>query len=186
MPTLLRSLNLAPPPSTSACAALRTQVKQPVVGRRKVTPAGLEGDEIDLSDGRRAHALYAYPAEHYPFWDTVRAQLGVAAWGDRLPFGQLGEHLTLSGWLESDACIGDLLRFPDCTLAVSEPRAPEPELATALGFAQAAQAMTAQAWCGFYLAVRIPGTLEAGEAFEVVPGPRHIGISELFRARRPR
>jgi MOSC domain-containing protein YiiM len=52
-----------------------------------------------------------------------------------------------------------------------------------MGFKQAARAMVAQAWCGFYLAVRIEGTIRGGQAFEVAPGPREVGIVELFRAR---
>jgi MOSC domain-containing protein YiiM len=43
--------------------------------------------------------------------------------------------------------------------------------------------MVASGWCGFYLAVRRPGRLQAGEPFERVPGPREVGITELFRAR---
>ena len=43
--------------------------------------------------------------------------------------------------------------------------------------------MSANAWCGFYLQVRVAGTLRAGETFEVIPGPREVGITELFRAR---
>jgi hypothetical protein len=31
--------------------------------------------------------------------------------------------------------------------------------------------------------VREPGRLRAGETFEIVPGPREVGIDELFRAR---
>jgi MOSC domain-containing protein YiiM len=127
--------------------------------------------------------VYAYPHEHYPFWETVRAQVGVAHWGEPLPHGALGENLTLAGAFEHDVWVGDLLRFPDCVLAVSGPRYPCTKLNAALGFKHAAKAMVAQAWCGFYLAVRIPGTVAAGQAFEIVPGPREIGIDELFRAR---
>jgi hypothetical protein len=29
----------------------------------------------------------------------------------------------------------------------------------------------------------VAGTLRAGDAFELVPGPREVGITELFRAR---
>ena len=43
--------------------------------------------------------------------------------------------------------------------------------------------MAQSAWCGFYLAVREPGTIAAGESFTVVPGSREVGIAELFRAR---
>jgi MOSC domain-containing protein YiiM len=31
--------------------------------------------------------------------------------------------------------------------------------------------------------VREPGVIRAGDAFEVVPGPREVSIAELFRAR---
>jgi len=31
--------------------------------------------------------------------------------------------------------------------------------------------------------VREPGTIAVGEAFTLVPGPREVGIVELFRAR---
>ena len=51
---------------------------------------------------------------------------------------------------------------------------------------KAVRAMVAQGWCGFYLAVREPGTIVAGATFEVVPGPREVGIAELFRARMSR
>lgn len=159
--------------------------KRAVDGPRAVRALGLEGDEqADLSvHGGLAKAVYAYPVEHYPFWQTVRAQARVALWDEPLPHGALGENLTLAGLLENQAWIGDVLRFPDCELAISEPRFPCFKFNAAMGFAQAASLMNANAWCGFYLAVRVAGTLRAGEAFELVPGPREVGITELFRAR---
>jgi len=133
--------------------------------------------------GGLTKAVYAYPIEHYPFWQTVRAQAKVAAWDAPLAPGVLGENLTLAGLPESQVWIGDLLRFPDCELAVSEPRFPCFKFNAAMGFNQAAKLMTQNAWCGFYLAVRVPGTLQAGQPFELIPGPREVGIQELFRAR---
>ena len=128
-------------------------------------------------------AVYAYPSEHYPFWQTVRAQARAAAWGGPMVPGMLGENLTLAGLLEDQVWIGDVLRFEGCELAVSEPRFPCFKFNAAMGFDQASKLMAANAWCGFYLAVRQPGVLAAGDAFELVPGPREVGISELFRAR---
>jgi MOSC domain-containing protein YiiM len=52
-----------------------------------------------------------------------------------------------------------------------------------MGFKQAAKLMTANAWCGLYLSVRAPGSVQAGQTFELIPGPREVGITELFRAR---
>ncbi len=159
--------------------------KQGVAGAVAVGRTGLAGDEqADLSvHGGLSKAVYAYPAEHYPFWQTVRAQAGVAAWDTPLPPGALGENLTLTGLLENQAWVGDVLRFADCELAVSEPRFPCFKFNAAMGFKHAVSLMAANAWCGFYLAVRSPGRVAAGEAFELIAGPREVGITELFRAR---
>jgi MOSC domain-containing protein YiiM len=164
--------------------ALSAIGKQPVAGAVAVRALGLEGDEqADLSvHGGITKAVYAYPSEHHAFWRTVRAQAGVAAWDAPVAPGLLGENLTLAGLTEEGAWIGDLLRFARCSLAVSEPRHPCFKFNAAMGFAQAAKLMQESLWCGFYLAVREPGHIEAGETFEVVPGPREVRIDELFRA----
>ena len=159
--------------------------KRSVDGPVGVRALGLVGDEqADLTvHGGLGKAVYAYPSEHLAFWQTVRAQAGAAGWNDAVTPGLMGENLTLAGLLEAEAFIGDVWRFPNCELAVSEPRFPCFKFNAAMGFKHAAKLMAANGWCGVYLAVRTPGTLAAGEAFEVVPGPREVGIAELFRAR---
>ena len=161
------------------------------IGNRPTTAAlavGLRGlaedEQADLSvHGGLSKALYAYPSEHFPFWQTVRAQAGAAGWADPLAPGTMGENLTLAGLLENEVWIGDVLRFPNCSLAVSEPRFPCFKFNAAMGFKQAAAMMNANGWCGFYLAVRDPGSLQVLDRFELTPGPREVGIQELFRAR---
>ena len=173
-------------PITIADRSVMTGIgKRAVTGPVEVRLLGLEGDEqADLTvHGGLGKAVYAYPGEHYPFWQTVRAQARAAAWGEAMPPGMLGENLTLAGLLEDQVWIGDVLRFPGCELAVSEPRFPCFKFNAAMGFKQASKMMVANAWCGFYLAVRQPGVLTAGDAFELIPGPREVGIAELFRAR---
>ena len=159
--------------------------KRSVAGPVEVRAIGIAGDEqADLSvHGGLGKAVYAYPIEHYAFWHTVRAQASVAGWGDTLPHGAMGENLTLRGLLENQVCVGDVLRFADCELAVSGPRFPCAKFNAAMGFKHAAKLMAANAWCGFYLAVRVPGRLLAGESFALIPGPREVGITELFRSR---
>lgn len=159
--------------------------KRAVDGALHVAPLGLDGDEqADPSvHGGLSKAVYAYPAEHYPFWQTVRAQARVSPWEETLPPGAMGENLTLEGLLEKEVCVGDVLRFPDCELAVSEPRFPCFKFNAVMGFDQASKLMFANGWCGFYLSVKLPGTLRAGELFEVIHGPREVGIVELFRSR---
>lgn len=159
--------------------------KQAVDGPHAVHALGIDGDEQadQRLHGGIAKAVYAYPSEHYGFWQTVRAQAQVALWDESLPPGALGENLTLAGLIETQVWIGDVLRFPDCELAVSDVRTPCSKLNVAMGFKQAGQLMTSSAWCGFYLAVRVPGTINAGQTCELVAGPREVGIVELFRAR---
>ena len=159
--------------------------KRGVDGPVEARPLGLAGDEQadPTVHGGLSKAVYAYPIEHYTFWQTVRAQAGVAGWGESLPHGFMGENLTLSGLLEYQVCIGDVLQFADCSLAVSEPRFPCFKFNAVMGFNQASKLMVANAWCGFYLAVRTPGMLRPGEPFTLVHGPHDVGITELFRAR---
>jgi MOSC domain-containing protein YiiM len=184
LPMRIHSLNLGPVGPEGAGSSGATL---PVSHRVTVEPLGLEGGPRADPSRRnaRAHAICAYPLEHYAFWRTVRAQARVAAWDAPLPAGSLGEQLTLSGLLEPQAWVGDRLRFARCTLAVSHPRWPGATINRALGFAQAARLMTQSGFCGFWLAVLEPGSLAAGDRFELVPGPREVSIADLFRAGAP-
>lgn len=156
--------------------------KRSRAGRVTVGPLGLEGDEQadPTVHGGLAKAVYAYPHEHYAFWSTVRGQAKVE--GGLQP-GACGENLTITGLLESKAWLGDVLRFPDCELVVSEPRYPCFKFNAHMGFNQAAKLMVQSGYCGFYLAVKREGTIMAGEAFELIPGPREVGVVELFKAK---
>ena len=70
-----------------------------------------------------------------------------------------------------------------CVLVVSEPRRPCFKFGAAMGFAQAVKLMVQSGFCGSYLAVLEPGTVQAGDPIELQPGPREVGIAELFRSR---
>lgn len=163
-------------------------LKRSVTGPRAVAPLGIEGDEQadPRYHGGQAKAVYAYPSEHYPFWKTVRSQAQVSGWDDTLPHGAMGENLTIAGLLETDAWVGDVWVFPDCELAVSEPRYPCSKFNAVMGFNQASKLMVQSGWCGIYLAVRRGGTIAAGQRFEVRPGPREVTIAEVFRAKKPK
>ena len=187
---ILQSLNLArarriTTPDGRSC--LTAHGKQPVEGSRTVAvgPLGLEGDEQadPTVHGGRGKAVYAYPAEHYPFWKTVRSQARAQLWDESPAPGLLGENLTIQGLLETHAWIGDRLRFPDCLLAISEPRMPCGKFDIAMGFRQAGKMMAQSGFCGFYLSVTIEGTLQAGQEGELIPGPRQVSIAEAFRSK---
>src|SRR5689334_25440415 len=78
--------------------------KSPVAGRVLVRALNLEGDrQADLSvHGGPDKAVYAYPAEHYPYW---RAQLPEM----EISWGMFGENFTVRGFQEAEVRIGDKL-----------------------------------------------------------------------------
>ena len=166
-------------------AVLTAIRKTAVAGPVAVKALGLEGDEqADLSvHGGLEKAVYAYPSEHYAFWRAQRAQSGLAGIDDQLAFGAMGENLTLSGLLEADVWVGDVLEFAHCSLRVEQPREPCFKFNAAMGFNTAVKVMAQSGWCGFYLSVDSPGTLQAGETFVLHPGPRRVSIPERFNAK---
>jgi MOSC domain-containing protein YiiM len=159
--------------------------KTAVAGPVAVQPMGLAGDEqADPSvHGGLEKAVYAYPTEHYGFWQDLRAQAGLARIDEALPYGSVGENLSLQGLLEKDVWVGDVLEFADCTLRVEQPREPCFKFNAAMGFNTAVKAMAQSGFCGFYLSVQKPGTLRPGEAFVLHPGSRSVSIPERFQAK---
>ena len=166
-------------------SVLTGMVKHPVRGVVPVLPLGLMGDEqADLSiHGGLEKAVYAFPAEHYPFWQAARREEGLTQIDDSLPHGSFGENLTLEGLLECEVWAGDVLRFPRCQLQVRVPREPCYKFNTAMGFARASRVMAESGFCGFYLSVLMPGSISAGECFELQPGRRSVSIPQLFAAK---
>jgi MOSC domain-containing protein YiiM len=136
---------------------------------------------VDLSvHGGLDKAIYAYPVEHYPFWQQERLDAGVAGGEVTLGFGCVGENLSISGLLEADIFVGDLLRFPRCVLRVTQPREPCYKFNAVMGFAQASKRMAQSGRCGFYLAIEEGGGLRAGETFTLEAGPRTYSIAQRF------
>ena len=76
---------------------------------------------------------------------------------------------------------GDVLVFADCELRVTQPRRPCHKFVAIMEDPQAARTMIQTGFCGFYLAVDRPGHLEAGQRFELLPGPRETPLVTVFR-----
>ena len=159
--------------------------KTAVAGAVEVKVLGLAGDEqVDLSvHGGLEKAVYAYPSEHYAFWQAARHEAGVPASDTAQPWGAIGENLTLRGLLETQVWVGDVLQFANCRLRVTQPREPCYKFNATMGMNSASKLMAQSGFCGFYLAVEQAGHLQAGEIFELVPGPRRVSIPERFTAK---
>nr|WP_315240316.1 MOSC domain-containing protein [uncultured Albidiferax sp.] len=153
--------------------------KHAVAGPGAVGRLGLVGDEqADLRvHGGPDKAVYAYPGEHYAFWQAQRQAQGVSLFEEELPPGFMGENLTLQGLLEAQVWVGDTLHFPDCSLRVTEPRQPCFKFNAVMGYTGAARDMLRSGACGFYLAVVQTGSIAAGQAFTLEPGDRQQAIA---------
>ena len=166
-------------------SVLTAMAKQSVAGAVPVMPLGLMGDEqADFSvHGGLEKAIYAYPSEHFAFWNAARRSEGVSLFDEVLQPGLMGENLTLAGLLEADVWAGDVLQFANCALAVTIPREPCFKFNAAMGFAGATRLMATSGFCGFYLSVREAGSIRAGESFKLIPGRRSASIPQLFNAK---
>jgi MOSC domain-containing protein YiiM len=160
--------------------------KRAVTGAVQVGRMGLAGDEVaDLSvHGGLDKAVYAYPAEHYAFWQAARREHGVSLFDEALPHGFMGENLTISGLLEADVYVGDVLQFAQIALRVAAPREPCFKFNAVMGFAAAAKLMVTERRCGFYLSVAVPGELTAGEVFTLLPGQRKLSVADAIFGKR--
>lgn len=150
--------------------------------RIAVGPAGVEGDEqADLTvHGGLDKAVYLYPAEHYAFWRTVRAQGGVDA---PLAPGAMGENLLVEGLLETGVWIGDRLRVGELDLRVESPRQPCYKFNARMGFKWASKMMVQSGFTGWYCSVVQAGGVAAGDALELRPGARDLSLLEMHGLR---
>lgn len=143
---------------------------------------GMAGDEqVDRSiHGGPDRAVYAYPIEHYTWWNTRRREAGVEEADRPLAFGALGENLTTQGLLESGLWVGDRLQIGEVEFVVKGPRQPCYKLNAALGYAHGVRDMQHSGFTGVYLGVLHPGVLRAGDSLILTPGAREIPLESLI------
>jgi len=137
---------------------------------------GLDGDEQANPDvhGGIDKAVYAYPIEHYDFWtECLRVNNSSVK---KLSFGAFGENLTTQGFTESSVFVGDQWSIGSVLLEVVRFREPCFKFNIKMGWSGAAKAMVQSNQSGWYLKVLKTGMIRAGDAVEVLPGPRELSI----------
>jgi MOSC domain-containing protein YiiM len=156
---------------------IRTGIfKEPVAGRVMVRTLNIDGDgQGDLEvHGGRDMALYAYPVEHYPFWEK---ELGRPTF----PHGQFGENLTVQGLSESEVRVGDIVCIGGARLQVTQPRIPCSKLAlrmeTGMDFLKR---FLVSGRSGYYLRVLEEGDIGAGDTIERIDGDERSATIDEF------
>ena len=150
--------------------------KDPILGRVEVRGHNLAGDaQADLTvHGGEHKAVYAYPFEHYPYWESALKRSGFVP-------GIFGENLTTTGLLEEIVCVGDVLQIGSAVLQVTQPRTPCFKLAHKFGRPQFVKEFLLSGRSGFYLRIVKEGTVAAGDEVTVLEkDPNGVTVRELL------
>ena len=151
--------------------------KEPVTGPVQLSTLNLEGDrQADLSvHGGPNKAVYAYPAEHYTYWQNELP-------GVNLPWGMFGENFTTSGLSENELHVGDRFQIGSATVMVRQPRVPCYKLAAKFQRDDILERFLHSGRSGFYFSVEKEGLVPSGAPFKFISQDRRgITIAEMNR-----
>ena len=176
-PMRLKSVNVSMPRDIEhAGKAVSTGIfKTPVDGRIMLRRLNLDGDgQADLwGHGGAFRAVYAYPLEHYAYWEKALGR-------DDFPIGQFGENFTVEGMFDDEVCVGDVFRIGGALLEVSQPRIPCYKLAIKMGVEGFQNQFLESGKVGFYFRVLEEGEVGAGDAIELVrPDARRLTVTQV-------
>jgi MOSC domain-containing protein YiiM len=156
--------------------AVRTGIfKNPVSGRVAVRRLNLDGDQQadQTVHGGAEKAIYAYSAEHYPFWKEQLPDL------DFTP-GLFGENFTVEGFAENMLFVGDRLRVGSAVLMVTQPRMPCYKLALRTGHDDIIKRFLESRRSGFYLSVIEEGEVQSDSEIEVLSrDPNRVTVTNI-------
>ncbi len=142
--------------------------KRPAPAPWRIGALGLEGDaQADRKHhGGTEKALHHYPFEHYDFW---RREIGERP--ALLSPGGFGENLSTIGWTEEEVCVGDVIRFGEALVQVSQGRQPCFKLNLRFEVKDMARRVQNSGRTGWYYRVLEPGVAREEDALELVERP---------------
>lgn len=153
-------------------------VKTAVTGPLNAGPGGADGDEqADLTvHGGPDKALCCYPAEHLAW---LARTVGDDAAGRP---GAVGENLTIRGYDEGTARIGDVVRAGTVLGQVCQPRGPCFKLAARWRHTELPAVIARSLRTGYYLRVLEAGAVAVGDTVELVErAPADVTVAEVVR-----
>jgi MOSC domain-containing protein YiiM len=151
--------------------------KEPVAGRVMLRTLNLDGDrQADLSvHGGPSKAAYAYPSEHYSYWERELPEM-------KLPWGMFGENFTTAGLFESELNVGDKFQIGSAVVMVTEPRMPCYKLGIRFARPDIVKRFLASERTGFYFAVLQEGEVGMGDRIQLIErSKRSVTVSDITR-----
>lgn len=139
--------------------------KQEQEGKIWLYETGLAADEVADTrvHGGPEKALFAYPAIHYDYWQKTLPDTGI-------DIGAMGENMVIEGTDECTTCIGDVYRFGETMIEVSQPRQPCWKPARRFQVLDFALQIQQSGYTGWYYRVKKEGYVMA-EELELVDRP---------------
>lgn len=140
-------------------------VKTPLNGSVRLGTTGLEGDECgdQKNHGGPEKALHHYAFDHYDSWRNEGVDLPAFDRG-----GLFGENLSTVGMIEDDVCIGDIHRFGEALIEVSQARQPCWKLNVRFSVPDMARRVQDSCRTGWYYRVLEEGNVSADAPFVLV------------------
>jgi MOSC domain-containing protein YiiM len=147
-------------------------IQEPVMARK----TNIDGDgQADLRNhGGIDKAVYAFPNEHYDFYQSCLDQ-------QTAEYGYFGENFTVEGMLESEVRIGDQFILGEAVFEVSQPRSPCFKLAIKFGDADVVKIMVDSGKTGFYLRVLKEGMIQAGRVKPVFSNTSALTVAQVHQ-----
>jgi MOSC domain-containing protein YiiM len=151
--------------------------KEPVEGRIRMRSLNLDGDrQADLTvHGGQDKAVYAYPVEHYAYWQQKRPD-------EELPWGSFGENLTVEGLSETTVNIGDRFRIGSAEVMVTQPRFPCFKLNLKFERDDMVRQFLHSRLSGIYFSVMQEGEIGAGDEIELIHRDEHnVTVTDIVQ-----
>lgn len=148
-----------------------------VDGELMLTELGLEGDEQAETKihGGPDRALCHYPREHYLYWARKFPEQA-----DQFVAPAFGENLSTDGLTEQNVYIGDIFRWGEALIQVTQPRSPCFKLNFHFGISDMASLMQNCGKTGWLCSVIAPGMVSADSPLELVSRVSDVSVEEAI------
>jgi len=142
-----------------------------------LTPLGLTGDEQaeKVVHGGPDRALCHYPREHYRHWAQYFPEQA-----DCFNAPAFGENISTEGLTEQNVYMGDIFRWGDALIQVTQPRSPCYKLNFHFGIPDMSERMQSSGYCGWLYRVIAEGMVSSDSSFELVSRVSDITVAEAI------
>ncbi|WP_435928523.1 6-hydroxyaminopurine reductase [Dryocola sp. BD613] len=148
-----------------------------VDGELRLNEHGLEGDQQaeKVIHGGPDRALCHYPREHYLHWAREFPEQA-----EQFAAPAFGENLSTTGLTEKNVCIGDIFRWGEALIQVTQPRSPCFKLNYHFGISDMASLMQKSGYCGWLYRVVLAGKVSTESPLELVSRVSEVSVAEAI------